>query len=388
MDPTQKSPISSNNPSETNPGINDALQNAEPMTQSGTQPVPPSQSGQSGGQTEPMLRSEYPMRGMPAQRVSQWQARQQPVVDTQLVNASRPAGPDSMISSNIAPNPNITNQPVFINSNFGATGGNAKKRKNKTLIAILIALGILSVVTLIGVIVIGSIGNPTLNKTNARSSFNEYANYFLYGEDGKGDVTATYADPADSYFIRNAGKWESPEYIPTFTSLFNNFYSIYSEEIANDSELTAWANNYARGVDLVAKYYNVGVPFLQGVADTYTKEGKEGTREEIISSLRPYQGIGEFSGVAFYDEVIELTDEYLRQVEIYSDSGCIMNGEVNYNCVLSDEARSTVAEIETKTANLENDLLSTVHDCENKLYGGIFGFKREIYDEQETNEEE
>ena len=360
MDPSRNNTLNNGNSGNANPGVNGGRPTSEQSN--------PVQSVYVRPTSTQLAHTKQALQQVLQSPVSQQQTAQQPV-------------------GNVAPLMNTgDSQLIFTNSGSGNNVLGIRKKKNKIIMISLAVMGILLFVVLLCFLLMNVLGNSNQN-ASVKNSFNRYANYFIYGENESNDLAATYSNPDDSYFIRNAGAWESPEYLSTFNDLFNTFYNEYSGSIINDSDLSNWANNYAREVSLVVKYYNAGLPFLREVLDKYAIGGEVAAKNEALNNLQSYKDIGKFSGVDFYDESIQLVDKYLKQASIYDEMGCITNGEMNYSCALNEEVIEAVAEIEVEASALENDLLAVVHDSESKLYGGIFGFKKEIYSEQEANEE-
>lgn len=363
MDPTQKSPISSNNPSETNPG--------------GIR-LPSNEKGYS---TAPSTQSQNIQTGFnipSSQSISN-----NPVVP------NNPSSPNTNTPSNNPPSQNTNYNEMLplmrTNANYimpqsvpagmspnGAIPGNNKTKKigvwNVWLIVLVAIVLCLSIVLIIWLALSGSNdGGESFSDTT--NSFNSYINYVVYGQENNGAINIDDVAGAQPYFESVSGD-DLEQYLLKAKekyTVFSNLYSNGDGNVLGIESMDIYFYDYAKNHTISMGSY----------LDLYEKNGVEGI-DNFIKERFP-----ESSSDVIYNSYIDDEKQFANLcAKIFTtaeSAGCRgEDGAFTEGCYnMSEQESENLSSVMGKIDNDENILYDNAVSAILALYEELYGVNSE-----------
>lgn len=224
-------------------------------------------------------------------------------------------------------------------------GGGEKKSKKGVIVGVVVAV----VLAVVGVGIWFLIQNLTGNGMTAiRNSFNEFANYFLYGTESAQDIEGTY-QYGDSYWLADGGHTDEQiaEHFRTAEEKYQKFYKAYTEYTAKhanavSAETKTKVDEYYNNLDLLNylhKYPNLSA---NDILNAYSE-----VSDEIDGAITEYYGEFLKSTVQntrdYADEYISNIYSLIGAFRTYENNGCFNNGVVARRC-LQDTTNDLIIE--------------------------------------------
>ena len=305
----------------------------------------------------------------------------------QVVPPTQPFQPPQPFQSPVQP---ITQQPQFQPQPQPITSPNTgeiilvnQKKSKKPLtitLIIIVALGI------IGSILYFAVSNNNLNTSdldlNAKTSFNQYANYLLYQTDSASDISeeSWTANTINS----NLSKGNTDNYyFSHLLELYNNFYEDFQDNLQQDvqdeeaPELTyELLDNNSEALYALAIYADTPNITIDSMIDIYLRQGGDVMNDYVNNAYDKFlqstnQDIYEYGAIKI--ETSRLVNSIYDE---YDNSGCIDKQELNQSCVES----TIFSENYNENQLLLEEYVSELDDLEWHIINDTVSLSRMIYD--------
>ena len=288
--------------------------------------------------------------------------------------------------------------------------------------------GAVVVVILVVFAIMGVGGSFGAKATDLRSAFNIYANYFLTGEaknedlpdsdetsmlsleleyddadevenDGENedeieivengdevdDEESVDDESEDSFFYKNVGKDESAGYRANLKEYFETFYGYYTDTWQDNEEAMNLIEEHRVLFDFMMIYYENDDLSERDIIKAYNDGGEGAAKEYVNAIANSFENLEDIYGNNYYNLVIRYGLSEIALVKKYKELGCLLDEEINYECLDDNEEveklATTVTEYDYRMARLLNDV-------EIELHAQVYAFADIVYADLVENEEE
>ncbi len=304
--------------------------------------------------------------------------------------ASGGVGSGVPISSGVS----MDGNDIVLAGNNSASGDSKKKR----IALVLGAFGVVAV--LIGIVVAVVLRGGM--REDIKKSFNQYANYLLYGREDSSDVDGTYYY-GDNYYLDRIDDMDmTKEYFSVALEKIDKLIAAYQSEmkivsketvdgedgLGNQESLLEELQNNKDNLSFFALLNEY--PILNDnelISNVLTKKDEE-LNSYIQSYYSPFFESGNTTVMIFAEKQINTLENAIKAIRYYNDNGCIIEGGGQYNI---DGSCSSMSEKYRESNKLMGDYyqmqLSNV--ALNQMYsfyvyGGIWDIKERIYEEKSS----
>lgn len=230
----------------------------------------------------------------------------------------------------------VTETPQSISSGTGDILISSSQRKSppkKIIVSIVIVLVLIVIVSVVTFLWSNNV-DITKSSTNIEDSFNQYANYYFFGDEKDDDSWREFdSTKMTSYYYTYLQSADT--YLDLFAKLkekYKLFQDIIKSEFKSDLYDESYINYYGMLLDFVAKYYTEQPLTRVGILNAYLNGGEESANKYIIESASQYEDIGIFSGLNYYDLSLEWGNENLLLIKLYERQGCLTLDSIDYSC--------------------------------------------------------
>lgn len=188
------------------------------------------------------------------------------------------------------------------------------------------AVGVIIVVWLV-------LSNGLFNggKISLRKTFNEFANYVLYGEEKDDEIDVELDTSYDYYFNNNM---DNTEMYDTVDELFSDFFNLASRSLNANTEgdLIKQIGDERELLSFMRVIYPVRRPVIKDVIEKYSSNGREAT----VSFFNDYYDYSTLLDNDYADTFKEDFEYWVETavdlVSLYVDNNCLSNGELDDSC--------------------------------------------------------
>ncbi|MBQ9029587.1 hypothetical protein IJ114_02360 [Candidatus Saccharibacteria bacterium] len=246
----------------------------------------------------------------------------------------------------------------------------------KFVIFLIIGLILIAAAIVTGVVIKNNRSNtPAQNTSNA--SFNSYMNYILLGVQSDSAYTAGYS-PSDIYYIEtvfNSNNNYDVAVAKAFASKWDVFYNL----LDNNQKGNSAVSEYNSLIALFKSYTEA--PTLTDDALLTAYSNTQGNVSYLTDYYLPYTNSSSSYAKSYGELLVQYGTAVFNKYAIYSRGGCIIEGQINQECVdileLSDDDRVKIAEpnkllLSARNAFAEDTglLITKVWDVNTVINGG------------------
>lgn len=307
-----------------------------------------------------------------------------------------------------------------------------KKSRKKLWLIMAGVVGVVVAAVLIVIVINRGGNNSDIEYTGLRGAFNRYANYFLTGTESAKDIETFKGESVDenageevdlsesdsmdidedlaaddmeevdlteedmeemygndSYFafMLNIDAEDRREYINKIMDYFEGFKSALLEESDNYNGVEEFIDNYDNKFYLVLINRGDGELNREMILDAYLQDGENAANDLITKAASKYSGLSDVYETDFGDLILKYGQQELLLIKKYQDYGCIIDGEIDYMCVVRLPDDSELREISLVDAEYSGKIGSVIDDCSMSLYSDLYSFADRLYNEEEPYEE-
>ncbi|MBR2741176.1 hypothetical protein IKD98_00220 [Candidatus Saccharibacteria bacterium] len=284
--------------------------------------------------------------------------------------------------------------------------------------------GAVIVMVLVVFAIMGTGGGFGAKATDLRSAFNIYANYFLTGEAKNEDLPEsneasmvsfeleyddadgvenedeiemaenveevdgedlTVDESEESFFYKNAGKDESADYRTNLKDYFETFYGYYTDVWQDNEEAMSLIEEYKVSFDFMMMYFENDDISERDIIEVYNDGGEAAAKEYVNTIAAPFENLDDIYGNNYYNLVARYGLSEVALVKKYKELGCLIDEEINYECLDDNEdvekLAATVTEYDYRIARL-------LDDVEIELHAQVYAFADIVYNDLVENEED
>ncbi len=263
-------------------------------------------------------------------------------------------------------------QPIGSGGGDIVLGASGEQRKSKKW---LVVVGVVVVILLLlGGVWISTRGSgENIVSNDAKTAFNRYANYFLYGEDKASAIGAEVPKNGDTSFANQIESTNGDSsYFQNLNALFGKFKNFMDEYSKNNDDFDAtMLNNYSSELELLTIYREKGALTRANILKSYKEGGEVKAKEYIREVSDHYTSIGELNDLNYSQLLSSWGNDNLLLIMFYERSGCLTGDEIDYNCAASkinDESRALSRSM--SEANDKMDMV--VENSKRSLYYDLF----------------
>lgn len=253
--------------------------------------------------------------------------------------------------------------PISTGSGTGDIVLGPEKKSHKKLIFILVVAALV-VGGLFAALFLASNSSNNVNVSNdAKTAFNKYANYLLYGEDSETTLEEEYDE--DSIYkideMRNENAQVVTNYFKTANELLTNFESLVNGSA--NSDFIKVVNSYRADFELVRLTFNKEYITEEDLVNEVLNNNLEDAKTWITNKYASLAKSG-YENVRKYAEAeIHYYQLYAEYLENLKAKGCFDDG-VACDSSMDEVLSSQMTEYEEITLNIRNDAMrSILNNC-------------------------
>lgn len=231
-----------------------------------------------------------------------------------------------------------------------AIGGNEASGSNKRGLIIggvIAGVVALVLVVVLAVVMSGNGGNTGTSGTSDYALYTTYFNYLLNTNDFVAQDDSEFNEYED-YRIQLAYYDQETSYFTELNSLWNNFYTNVTEEnkYSETSKIIGDIEYQNELMDFMSKYMAITDYDEESLLQLYIDEGASGAQSEIEKSYNMLATTIYEPGKAFAESSLKRATAILSAVSSYDTAGCIVNDEINYECLTKNASTIEFADQE------------------------------------------
>ena len=260
---------------------------------------------------------------------------------------------------------------------LGGSAPSGKKRRWPFVVIGVLALVAVVLGVVMGVTNMGG-GNNTSSALSVEQSFNNVANYVLYGEDSSEDIG--WYDPTRLYYFSNTllegSDEDNVQFVDDIVNRWDYFKdknSAFLMENDEDGALVEWTEIISNYMLFLRDYYETDIFGTDEIQSFYLENGMLKTMELITEKYKRFS-LEESPEVyhEYYELVSDLHAMELRAMESYDAAGCFVDGQLVHECVLSVNTASEDNALNYSSLYRKLELM--VRNTMNNLEKSMFSF--------------
>ena len=279
-------------------------------------------------------------------------------------------------------------QPIGSGGGDIVLGVSGEQRKSKKW---LVVVGVVVMVVLVVLMVMMGVrgnGNSAVISNDAKTAFNRYANYFLYGDSKNDEMTDEIPALAETAFIKQTESIsEGSNYFQGLKALFDTFNgSINSYLDEGDVYSSALIETYNSELSFITTYYDNDTLTREGILRVYNEGGKNKADEYIRELSDPFKNVGIINDFNYYNLMLSWGDGNLSLIMFYEKNGCLNEGQIDYDCAAqktNDESKMISSDISKNSAEMD----MVLNNSKTSLYYNLTDLNKFVNAEKTRSED-
>lgn len=249
-----------------------------------------------------------------------------------------PTSSAPVFSSSSAP-PITPPSPAPIVSSSGYAPESNPKSSRKIILAIIVVLVLAGALIALYLLFIRPLQNPTIADT--AKSFNTYANYLLYGEKSDAEIMGKY-DHTKLYKMESMlGSTDNDisQYFDEANNLLGDFVKKYQSVAQNlypdepTEELFATVTEYQKNFEFYRLYAISGELTREELLSDFVSKNATTIASVINDKYARLVDSDNTDAKTYGDLKIEQANNQVLIFTEYSEKGCIVNNQIDYDCL-------------------------------------------------------
>ncbi len=279
-------------------------------------------------------------------------------------------------------------QPIGSGGGDIVLGASGEQRKSKKW---LVVIGVVMVIVLAVLMVMMGVrgnGNSAVISNDAKTAFNRYANYFLYGDSKNNEMIDEIPALAETAFIKQTESIsEGSNYFQELKALFDTFNGSINGYLDEEDDFgSALIETYNSELSFITTYYNNDTLTREGILRAYNEGGKNKADEYIRELSDPFKNVGIINDFNYYNLMLSWGDGNLSLIMFYEKNGCLSEGQIDYDCAAqktNDESKMISSDISKNGSEMD----MVLNNSKTSLYYNLSDLNKFVNAEKTRSED-